>query len=43
MRACHVHSFLSTGVYDAIKEKRQFVIMRVRSCAHVVNILLLIQ
>jgi hypothetical protein len=30
-----VHSFLSTDVYDALKQKRQFIIMRVRSCAHV--------
>ena len=31
-----VHSFLSTDVYDALKEKRQFTIVRVRSCTHVV-------
>jgi hypothetical protein len=31
-----VHSFLSTDVYVAMKEKRQFIIMGVRSCAHVV-------
>ena len=30
------HSFLSTDVYDAMKEKRQFAIMRVRPFAHVV-------
>jgi hypothetical protein len=31
-----VHSFLSTDVYDAMKEKRQFIIMKARSCAYVV-------
>ena len=30
------HSFLSTDVYDAMKEKRQFATMRVRPFAHVV-------
>jgi hypothetical protein len=30
------HSFTSTNVYDALKEKRQFTIVRVRSCTHVV-------
>ena len=29
-----VHSYLSTDVFDAMKEKRQFIIMRVRSSAH---------
>jgi hypothetical protein len=29
-------SVQSTYVYDAMKEKRQFIVMRVRSCAHVV-------
>jgi hypothetical protein len=29
------HSFLSTYVYDAMKEKRQFIFMRVHYCAHV--------
>ena len=32
-----VHSFSSTDVYDVMKEKRQFVSIRVRSCAHVVT------
>ena len=31
-----VLSFPSTCVYDAIKKKRQFIVMRVHSCAHVV-------
>ena len=30
-------SFSSTDVYDVMKEKRQFVSIRVRSCAHVVT------
>lgn len=30
-----VNSFLSTYVYDAMKDKRQFIVMRVRSCAHI--------
>ena len=30
-----VHSFLSTDVYDALREKRQFISIRVRSRAHV--------
>ena len=30
-----VTSFLSTYVYDAMKDKRQFIIVRVRSCAHI--------
>ena len=30
-----VHSFLSTDVYDALMEKRQFISIRVRSWAHV--------
>ena len=29
-----VHPFLSTYVYNAMKEKRQFIINKVRSCAH---------
>ena len=29
-----VHSFSSADVYDVMKEKRQFVSIRVRSCAH---------
>jgi ubiquitin carboxyl-terminal hydrolase 10 len=33
-----VHSFLSTDVYDALKERRQFIIMRVRRLAHVMGI-----
>jgi hypothetical protein len=33
-----VYSFSSTDVYDAMKEKRQFVILRVRSCAHVMTL-----
>ena len=32
-----VHSFSSADVYDVMKEKRQFVSIRVRSCAHVVT------
>jgi hypothetical protein len=32
-----VHSLLSTDVYDAMKEKRQFIIMRVRPCVHVMT------
>ena len=32
-----VHSFSSTDIYDVMKEKRQFVSIRVRSCAHVVT------
>ena len=31
-----VNSFLSTVVYDALKEKGQFIFMSVRFCAHVV-------
>ena len=31
-----VQSFLSTDVYDALKQKRQFAIVKVRSCTHVV-------
>lgn len=30
-----VRSFLSTDVYDALREKRQFIGIRVRSRAHV--------
>jgi hypothetical protein len=30
-----VHPFLSTYVYNAMKEKRQLIINKVRSCAHV--------
>jgi hypothetical protein len=30
-----VHSFLSTNVYDATMKKRQFITMRVCSCAQV--------
>jgi hypothetical protein len=30
-----VHPFPPTDVYDAMKEKRQFIIMTVRSCAYV--------
>ena len=30
-----VNSFPSTEVYDALKEKRQFIFMSVRFCAHV--------
>ena len=30
-----VYSLLSTDGYDAMKEKRQFIIMRVCSCARV--------
>jgi hypothetical protein len=33
-----VYSFSSTDVYDVMKEKRQFVILRVRSCAHVMTL-----
>jgi hypothetical protein len=36
-----VHSFLSTDVYDAMKGKRQFIIMRVRPCAYVVALSLI--
>jgi hypothetical protein len=32
-----VPSFSSTDVYDVMKEKRQFISIRVRSCAHVVT------
>ena len=32
-----VHLFSSADVYDVMKEKRQFVSIRVRSCAHVVT------
>ena len=32
-----MHSFLSTDMNDAMKEKRQFITMRVRSCAHVLE------
>jgi hypothetical protein len=32
-----VHSLLSTDVFDAMKEKRQFIIMRVRSSSHVMT------
>ena len=38
-----VDSFPSTDVYDVMKGKRQFTIMRVRSCAHVVVFCLLIR
>jgi ubiquitin carboxyl-terminal hydrolase 10 len=31
-----VHPFLSTYVFDAMKKKRQFITIRVRSCAHVI-------
>jgi hypothetical protein len=31
-----VHSFLSTDVLNALKEKRQFTSVRVRTCTHVV-------
>ena len=31
-----MHSFLLTDVYDALKEKRQFTAVKVRSCTHVV-------
>ena len=31
-----VHLNLSTGVYDTMEEERQFIIMRVRFCAHVI-------